>query len=263
MLESLEYKVDPTTDTLLMQLILFKLETNFRTWFERTFSIKVIPKLDDLLQFLATQAISITSSTTKRYVKKKRGRQGAVNVLDSRCLSVNTPVFSPALIPGTSEPIEISPVVDVISCISDVRPVVQTLLCTAVIQLVSDHLINKFWELDSLPYAKPLTSLEETFEYHFVTTHSRDENGRYTVRLAFHIPPTRLDEQDSYPAASRATLCHFCVDDLLSASVTKKEAIRLASELQEMMKRVGISLCKWVSNDSDVLASISERIEGI
>ncbi|GFW70033.1 integrase catalytic domain-containing protein [Trichonephila clavipes] len=60
------------------------------------------------------------------------------------------------------------------------------------IQLVSDQLINKFWELDSVPCAKPLTSLEEACEDHFVKTHSRDENGRYTVNLPFHTPPTRL-----------------------------------------------------------------------
>ncbi|GFS30020.1 integrase catalytic domain-containing protein [Trichonephila inaurata madagascariensis] len=71
MLESFEYKVDPTTDTLLMHMILFKLDTNYRTWFERTFSTDVIPKLDELLQFLATHARSITSSTTKRNVQGK------------------------------------------------------------------------------------------------------------------------------------------------------------------------------------------------
>ncbi|GFR22340.1 integrase catalytic domain-containing protein [Trichonephila clavata] len=62
------------------------------------------------------------------------------------------------------------------------------------IQLVSDQLINKFWELDSMPCAKPLTSLEEGCEDHFVKTHSRDENGRYTVRLPFHTPPTWLGD---------------------------------------------------------------------
>ncbi|GFU21901.1 integrase catalytic domain-containing protein [Trichonephila clavipes] len=410
-LESLEYMVDPTTDTLLMHMILFKLDPNSRTWFERTFSTDVIPRLDELLQFLATQARSITSSTTKRNVQRKvtlvasnaqsqcplcngdhtlsrcdtflklsvqgrsdfvktnnvcfncltqfhsvktckskfrckkckkphhsllhfenvsaKGRQGAVNVLNSRELSINAPVFSPVPISGTSEPSENSRVVDVTSCISDVNPDVQILLCTALIQvrdiwgnyqtcrclldsgsqaslitnecierlglrkekanvrisclgasdtrmiphhdldssmrelfgdisladpafyksspidvllgvdltlpllkgqtlslgkdkpfairselgwiigckanssgqnsfhvnhiqLVWDQLINKFWELDSVPCAKPLTSLEEACEDHFVKTHSRDENGRYTVKLPFHTPPTRL-----------------------------------------------------------------------
>ncbi|GFX95594.1 integrase catalytic domain-containing protein [Trichonephila clavipes] len=217
MLESLEYMVDPTTDTLLMHMILFKLDPNSRTWFERTFSTDVIPRLNELLQFLATQARSITSSTTKRNVQRKvtlvasnaqsqcplcngdhtlsrcdtflklsvqgrsdfvktnnvcfncltqfhsvktckskfrckkckklhhsllhfenvsaKGRQGAVNVLNSRELSINAPVFSPVPISGTSEPRENSRVVDVTSCISDVNPDVQILLCTALIQV--------------------------------------------------------------------------------------------------------------------------------
>ncbi|GFQ80038.1 DUF1758 domain-containing protein [Trichonephila clavata] len=204
MLESLEYKVDPTSDTLLMHMILFKLDINSRTWFERTFPTDIIPKLDELLQFLATQARSITSSFTKRNVQRKvtlvasnaqsqcplcngdhtlsrcdtflklsvqgrsdfvktnnvcfncltqfygvktckrkfrckrckkphhsllhfenasaRGRQGAVNGLNSSGLSVNAPVFSPVPIPGTSEQSENSRVMDVTSCISDVNP---------------------------------------------------------------------------------------------------------------------------------------------
>ncbi|GFX62361.1 DUF1758 domain-containing protein [Trichonephila clavipes] len=290
-----------------------------------------------------------------------KGRQGAVNVLNSRELSINAPVFSPVPISSTSEPSKNSRVVNVTSCISDVNPDVQILLCTALIQvrdiwgnyqtcrcrlldsgsqaslitnecierlglrkekanvrisclgasgtclnglaeiqftshfssqnsfhasvyvinkivgmiphhdldssmrklfgdisiadpafyksgpidvllgvdltlpllkgqtlslgkdkpfairselgriiggkanssgqnsfhvnhiqLVSDQLINKFWELDSVPCVKPLTSLEEACEDHFGKTHSRDENGRYTVRLPFHTPTTRL-----------------------------------------------------------------------
>ncbi|GFV84151.1 uncharacterized protein TNCV_3038121 [Trichonephila clavipes] len=253
---------------------------------ERTFLTNVIPRLDELLQFLATQARSITSSTTKRNVQRKvtlvasnsqsqcplcngdhtlsrcdtflklsvqgrsdfvktnnvcfncltqfhsvktckskfrckkckkphhsllhienvsaKGRQGAVNVLNSGEFSVNAPVFSPVPISSTSEPSENSSVLDVTSCISDVNPDVQILHFHSSnselgwiiggkanssgqnsfhvnhIQLVSDQLINKFWELDSVPCAKPLTSLEEACEDHFVKTHSRDENGRYT-----------------------------------------------------------------------------------
>ncbi|GFW01395.1 integrase catalytic domain-containing protein [Trichonephila clavipes] len=383
MLESLEYMVDPTTDTLLMHMILFKLDPNSRTWFERTFSTDVIPRLDELLQFLATQASSITSSTTKRNVQRKvtlvasnaqsqcplcngdhtlsrcdtflklsvqgrsdfvktnnvcfncltqfhsvktckskfrckkckkphhsllhfenvsaKGREGAVNVLNSRELSINAPVFSPVPISGTSEPSENSRVVDVTSCISDVNPDVQILLCTALIQVrdiwgnyqtcrclldsgsqaslitnecierlglrkekanvrisclgasdtrlnglaeiqftshfssqnsfhASIYVINKIvgmiphHDLDSsmrelfgdisladpafyksspidvllgvdltLPLLKGQTlSLEEACEDHFVKTHSRDVNGRYTVKLPFHTPPTRL-----------------------------------------------------------------------
>ncbi|XP_054720626.1 uncharacterized protein LOC129230250 [Uloborus diversus] len=348
MLESLEYEIDPTADTLLMHMILFKLDTNSRTWFERTFSTDVIPKLDELLQFLATQARSIPSLTTKRNVQRK------VTLVAFSAQS-QCPLC-------TNELRENSGVVDVTSCLSDVGPDVQILLCTVLIQvrdiwgnyqtcrclldsgsqaslitnecieklglhrkkanvrisclgasdtrtngiaeiqftshfpsqksfeapvyvvnkivgmlphhnldssmcelfgdisladptfyksgpidvllgidltlpllkgqtlslgkdkpfairselgwiiggkanfgdqnslhvnniqLVLDHLINKFWELDSVPCAKQLTSLEKSCEDHFAKTHSRDENGRYTVRLPFHTPPTRLGD---------------------------------------------------------------------
>ncbi|GFU87449.1 DUF1758 domain-containing protein [Trichonephila clavipes] len=416
MLESLEYQVEPTSDTLLMHMIFFKLDPNSRTWFERTFSTDVIPRKVTLvvsnaqsqyplcnaehtlsrcdtflklsvqgrLDFVKTTNVYFNCLTPFHSVKtckckfrckkcKKphhsllhienvsaKGRQGAVNVLNSTELSINAPVFSPVPISSTSEPSENSRVVDVTSCISDVNPDVQILLCTALIQvrdiwgnyqtcrclldsgsqaslitnecierlglrkekanvrilclgasdtrlnglagiqftshfssqnsfhasfyvinkivgmiphhdldssmrelfgdisladpafyksgpidvllgvdltlpllkgqtlslgkdkpfairselgwiiggkanssgqnsfhvnhiqLVSDHLINKFWELDSVPCAKPLTSLEEACEDHFLKTHSRDENGRYTVRLPFHTPTTRL-----------------------------------------------------------------------
>ncbi|GFX43107.1 integrase catalytic domain-containing protein [Trichonephila clavipes] len=72
-----------------------------------------------------------------------------------------------------------------------------------------------------------------------------------------------IDEQENYPAASRATLSHFYVDDLLSGSATKKGAIQLVSELQEMMKRGGFSLRKWVSNDPDVLATIPKELKAV
>ncbi|GFW01830.1 integrase catalytic domain-containing protein [Trichonephila clavipes] len=72
-----------------------------------------------------------------------------------------------------------------------------------------------------------------------------------------------IDEQENYSAASRATLSHFYVDDLLSGSATKKGAIQLVSEVQEMMKRGGFSLRKWVSNDPDVLATIPEELKAV
>ncbi|GFY72408.1 uncharacterized protein TNIN_327651 [Trichonephila inaurata madagascariensis] len=64
-------------------------------------------------------------------------------------------------------------------------------------------------------------------------------------------------------AASRATLYHFYVDDLLSGSATKKGAIQLVLELQEMMKKPGFSLRKWVSNDPDVLATIPKELKAV
>ncbi|GFX85039.1 integrase catalytic domain-containing protein [Trichonephila clavipes] len=170
MLESLEYMVDPTTDTLLMHMILFKLDPNSRTWFERTFSTDVIPRLDELLQFLATQARSITNSTTKRNVQRKvtlvapnaqsqcplcngdhtlsrcdtflklsvQGRSDFVKT-NNVCFNCLTQFHSVKTCKSkfrcTSEPSENSRVVDVTSCISDVNPDVQILLYTALIQV--------------------------------------------------------------------------------------------------------------------------------
>ncbi|GFV67140.1 uncharacterized protein TNCV_3668951 [Trichonephila clavipes] len=332
MLESLEYMVDQTLDTLVMHMILFKLDPNSRTWFERTCSTDVIPKLDDLLQFLATHARSISSSTPKRNVQRK----------ETLVVSNAQSQFSSC----TSEPSENSRVVDVTSCISDVNPDVQILLCTALIQacerkkanvrtsclgasdtrlnglaeiqftshlssqnsfhasvyvinkivgmiphrdldssmrelfgdisladpafyksgpidvllgvdltlpllkgqtlplgtykpfaihselgwiiggkansseqnyfhvnhiqLVSDHLINKFWELDFVPYDEPLTSVEEACEVHFVKTHSRDESGRYTVRDNSCTTKLRVVFD-----ASRTTFSGLSLNDLL------------------------------------------------
>ncbi|GBO31912.1 hypothetical protein AVEN_258181-1, partial [Araneus ventricosus] len=418
------------------------LDTNSRIWFERTFSTDVIPKLDELLQFLATQARSITSSTSKRNVQKKvtlvaskaqsqcplcnkdhslskcesflklsvqkrseffksnnvcfncltqfhgikackskfrcrtckkphhtllhfesvsgRGRQTSGELSNSSKLSINAPVFKPASVSNESSSKEIpdnSQTVDITSCISNVSPNVEILLCTAVIRvkdlwgnyqacrclldsgsqaslitsecleklglrkqkanirisclgsangiaqiqfiphfpsqssfktevyvvnkivgmlphqnldlsysdlfndltladpmfhkssqvdillgidltlpllkgqtlsmgedkpfvvrselgwviggkassfsptlhvnsihLVSDDLIHKFWELNSVPQTHPLTSLERSCEEYFKETHSRDKDGRYIVRLPFNSCPTQLGQ---------------------------------------------------------------------
>lgn len=62
------------------------------------------------------------------------------------------------------------------------------------IQLESDQLVSKFWELDSVPCTNPLTSLERFCEEQFRETHYRNEDGRYTVRLPFRSSPTQLGE---------------------------------------------------------------------
>lgn len=43
--------------------------------------------------------------------------------------------------------------------------------------------IQRFWRLEEVPNSSPLTKEEQECEAHFVTTHQRDENGRYIVRL--------------------------------------------------------------------------------
>ncbi|GFS30022.1 integrase catalytic domain-containing protein [Trichonephila inaurata madagascariensis] len=67
--------------------------------------------------------------------------------------------------------------------------------------------------LDSVPCAKPLTSLEEACEDHFVRTHSRDENGRYTVRFPFHTP-TRLGNSKQNAIRRLISVEHHLISNL-------------------------------------------------
>ncbi|XP_029178087.1 uncharacterized protein LOC114945904 [Nylanderia fulva] len=59
--------------------------------------------------------------------------------------------------------------------------------------------LQQFWELENVGADKPLSPEEEQAEQHFVSTHSRDADGRYVVRLPRRTGPTRLGA--SRPAA--------------------------------------------------------------
>ncbi|GFY42594.1 uncharacterized protein TNIN_309271 [Trichonephila inaurata madagascariensis] len=142
-----------------------------------------------------------------------KGRQGAVHVLNSRGPSVNAPVSSPVPISGMIPHHDLdSSMRELFGDISLADPafyksgpidvllgvdLTLSLLKGQTLSLGKDKPFTIRSELgwiigDSVPCAKPLTSLEETCEDHFVRTHSRNENGRYTARLPFHTLPTRL-----------------------------------------------------------------------
>ncbi|XP_012524163.1 uncharacterized protein LOC105829678 [Monomorium pharaonis] len=55
-------------------------------------------------------------------------------------------------------------------------------------------LVHKFWELESVPvnHNTSLTTDEQECEAHFLSTHARDEQGRYIVRLPFKYPSDNL-----------------------------------------------------------------------
>lgn len=55
----------------------------------------------------------------------------------------------------------------------------------------ADVTIQKFWELEEIPQAKPLSVEEQFCEDHFKSTHSRNEEGRFVVRL-----PLKSDVKD-------------------------------------------------------------------
>jgi len=52
-----------------------------------------------------------------------------------------------------------------------------------------DQILQKFWEIEELPTQTLLTPEDQQCEEHFISTHSRDSEGRYTVRLPFKRGP--------------------------------------------------------------------------
>ncbi|XP_044583395.1 uncharacterized protein LOC123264232 [Cotesia glomerata] len=61
------------------------------------------------------------------------------------------------------------------------------------------ELIQRFWKLDDIPVSNKssLSSNDQECEYHFKKTHSRDNTGRYIVRLPFKKPVESLGESKS------------------------------------------------------------------
>ncbi|XP_018401629.1 PREDICTED: uncharacterized protein LOC108778806, partial [Cyphomyrmex costatus] len=67
------------------------------------------------------------------------------------------------------------------------------------------RLMHKFWEIDSVPSTDTVLSADEQLcEEHFLSTHSRNKEGRYVVRLPFKKSAHLLG--DSRPRAARIML---------------------------------------------------------
>ncbi|XP_035209889.1 uncharacterized protein LOC118184337 [Stegodyphus dumicola] len=60
------------------------------------------------------------------------------------------------------------------------------------LQLNTNELVERFWSLDSIPEVKRISSEDKKCEEFFKTTHFRDQNGRYVVKLPFKDNPSRL-----------------------------------------------------------------------
>lgn len=57
-----------------------------------------------------------------------------------------------------------------------------------------DSSLTKFWELEDIPSIKLLTKEEEFCESHFVKNTTRDDSGRFVVRIPFKNDPNHLGE---------------------------------------------------------------------
>lgn len=61
------------------------------------------------------------------------------------------------------------------------------------------------------------------------------------------------EEQNNYPRASEEIRRNFYVDDLLTGAESIDEAIKLKTQISEVLKKSGFVLRKWVSNKKEVL----------
>ena len=74
------------------------------------------------------------------------------------------------------------------------------------------------------------------------------------------------DNEEDFDAETLDTVHrNFYVDDCLKSVSTTEQAVKLTSELRELLSRGGFNLTKWISNDKEVLASIpkSERASSV
>ncbi|UYV66802.1 hypothetical protein LAZ67_4002893 [Cordylochernes scorpioides] len=65
-------------------------------------------------------------------------------------------------------------------------------------ELESEHLIKRFWELESIPLEDIPTKEEMDCESHYLKNVVRDESGRYIVRLPFKESAEKLGQSKSF-----------------------------------------------------------------
>uniref|UniRef100_A0A182WES7 DUF5641 domain-containing protein n=1 Tax=Anopheles minimus TaxID=112268 RepID=A0A182WES7_9DIPT len=144
--------------------------------------------------------------------------------------------------------------------------------------------IERFWSIEEIHEENKMTQDEMDCEQCFVKSHSRDESGRYIVKLPMKInglemigesqtmavrrflqleKPTRVlfqlaaDEGGHFPLGKRALQECFYVDDYIGGANNESEAIQLVSELTELLKRGGFDLKKWNSNVPSALRNVN------
>ncbi|XP_054711001.1 uncharacterized protein LOC129220596 [Uloborus diversus] len=104
------------------------------------------------------------------------------------------------------------------------------------------------------------SNLEEPVkEYRLLTVTYGTASAPFLSTRTIH--QLALDEKDSYPLASNATLNHFYVDDLLSGASSEEEASELVKQLKTMMAKGGFNLRKWKSNNTNVIKEFLDEEE--
>ena len=83
---------------------------------------------------------------------------------------------------------------------------------------------------------------------------------------SFSVKRTALDNQGEFNSETIETVSHnLYVDDCLKSVSTTEKAVRLSSQLQELMSRGGFHLTKWISNDRNLIATVPmmERVPSV
>ena len=74
---------------------------------------------------------------------------------------------------------------------------------------------------------------------------------------SFSLKRTALDNQGEFDSETIETVSrNFYVDDCLKSVSTTEKAVRLSSQLRELLSRGGFRLTKWISNDRNLIASV-------
>ncbi|CAB0005710.1 unnamed protein product [Nesidiocoris tenuis] len=85
-----------------------------------------------------------------------------------------------------------------------------------------DTLVKKFWSLEEVPVRRLLSPDEVKCEELFNSSYSRDDEGRFTVRLPFRLPPEMLGSSLSVAASRfRSLERKFSRDSALAVSYGK------------------------------------------
>ena len=74
---------------------------------------------------------------------------------------------------------------------------------------------------------------------------------------SFSLKRTALDNQGEFDSETTKTVSrNFYVDDCLKSVSTTEKAVRLSSQLRELLSRGGFRLIKWISNDRKLIATV-------
>lgn len=71
------------------------------------------------------------------------------------------------------------------------------------------------------------------------------------------------DEAEFFPEAASVLRNDFYVDDMMSGSDSYEKAEHLVSDINQLTSKAGLKLCKWVSNNENLINSIPDSLHNL